>query len=73
MKDVQIEVLHHWTSPHSGVIYPNQWYIRLLSQELALRVSPYIEDQELRVSFTYWEGTVKVEGSRASMPIRGVG
>lgn len=73
MKDVQIEVLHHWTSPHSGAIYPSQWYIRLPSQELALRVSPYIEDQELRVSFTYWEGAVKVEGSRAGMPIRGVG
>jgi predicted secreted hydrolase len=33
------------------------------SAGLDLTLEPYIRDQEMRVSFTYWEGAVRIGGS----------
>ena len=42
-------------------------------QELALTVTPVIADQEMLVSFIYWEGAVHAEGSMAGAPVTGHG
>jgi predicted secreted hydrolase len=58
--DAEIEVLDRWTSPQSGGRYPSQWRVRVPSARLDLLVEPWLEDQEMRTSFLYWEGAVRV-------------
>ena len=59
-----IDVLATWKSPKSGVVYPARWRIRVPSAELDLEVSPALADQELDLTFRYWEGAVDVAGSQ---------
>lgn len=62
-KDFQIRVLEHWKSPHTGVRYPSRWQIAVPKYGLDLRLEPRQSDQELRLSFAYWEGAVRVSGA----------
>jgi predicted secreted hydrolase len=64
LDDIEITVLDHWTSPHSDAAYPAEWNLTIPSQGIDLHITPLINDQELRVSFTYWEGAVRVEGTQ---------
>jgi predicted secreted hydrolase len=61
--DVRIEVLRRWTSPETGAIYPSRWRLTLPAEGLDLVVEPWLEDQEMRTSFVYWEGAVRVSGA----------
>ena len=60
-----------WRSPHTGGVYPNGWQIAVPSAQLDLTVTPYLDDQEMLLSYTYWEGAVQVEGTRAGAPVAG--
>jgi predicted secreted hydrolase len=62
-----------WRSPHSGGVYPAEWTVSVPGQDLELRVKPLLADQELNVSFIYWEGAVEVSGTRAGRPVTGAG
>ena len=73
LADVRIEVEDHWTSPHTGASYPSRWRLEVPSAGLALRVVPWVSGQELRTSFTYWEGAVRVEGTSAGKAVVGNG
>jgi len=72
-QDAEVEVLDHWRSPHSNTLYPAGWRLRLPEQGLDLNVRPLLADQELDVSFRYWEGAVAVTGTRAGEPVTGRG
>lgn len=71
--DLQIEVLDHWTSPHSGGRYPARWRLQLPEQQLDLEIVPLLADQELQTSIRYWEGAVAVQGHTAAGPVQGYG
>lgn len=71
--DFQLEDLDTWTSPASNARYPSRWRIRIPADGLDLEVRPVLPDQELDVSFRYWEGTVEVEGTHRGRPVRGRG
>ena len=71
--DVALEVLDTWTSPHSGARYPSRWRVQLPAANLDLIVEPLTADQELNVSFIYWEGAVRVTGTQAGSPVTGRG
>ncbi len=71
--DFQLEVLDWWTSPASGARYPSGWRLAVPDDRLALRIEPLLRDQELRLSVLYWEGAVRVTGSRAGKPVSGTG
>jgi predicted secreted hydrolase len=58
--DVRIEVLRRWTSPDTGATYPSRWRLSVPSEGLDLLVEPWLEAQEMRTSFVYWEGAVRV-------------
>ncbi len=73
LADVRIEVEDHWTSPHTGASYPSRWRLEVPSADLELRVVPWVSGQELRTSFTYWEGAVRVEGTSAGKAVVGNG
>ncbi len=72
-KDFNIESLEVWRSPRSGGIYPSRWIIDVPAEELQLSIKPYLADQELNVSFDYWEGAVKINGSWSDQPVEGDG
>jgi predicted secreted hydrolase len=71
--DFNIEVYDTWRSPRSGATYPSRWTIKVPALELSLSLEPFLPDQELDVSYAYWEGAVQVAGSRASQQVNGHG
>lgn len=71
--DFDIVALDNWKSPHSEATYPMRWRLSIPSASLTLELTPYLEDQELRLSFTYWEGAVQVQGSQAGREVSGDG
>ena len=73
LADFQIAPSGEWRSPRSGGRYPGQWRVRIPAEELDLEVRPLLADQELDVSFRYWEGAVEVAGNRRGRPVRGRG
>jgi len=62
-----------WTSAKSGARYPARWRLAVPSEGLDLEIEPLVPDQELRLSFTYWEGAVGVSGRSGARPIGGRG
>jgi predicted secreted hydrolase len=58
--DVDVAVEGHWTSAESGIRYPSGWRVQVPAHDLDVRVQPLLEGQEVRASFTYWEGAVGV-------------
>jgi len=72
-EQVSVEVLDRWTSPVSHAIYPARWKVSIPSENIALTLRPYIADQEMRVSFTYWEGAVEISGTSGGAPVKGSG
>lgn len=72
-EDFEIEATGSWHSPQTGADYPMGWVIRIPSAELEFETTPYLRDQELDLTFIYWEGAVQVSGTHAGNAIRGVG
>jgi predicted secreted hydrolase len=73
LEEFSITVNRLWTSPHSGAEYPAGWTIEIPSLDIQLEVEPYVADQELSVSFVYWEGASSAGGTRAGAPVSGSG
>jgi predicted secreted hydrolase len=71
--DVETRALAYWTSPASGARYPVRWRLRVARLDLELEVTALAPAQELRASFTYWEGAVEARGTRAGAPVSGRG
>ncbi|HEY7214023.1 MAG TPA: lipocalin-like domain-containing protein [Thermoanaerobaculia bacterium] len=73
LSDFQILPSGEWRSPRSGARYPARWRLRIPREDLDLQVRPLLADQELDVSFRYWEGAVSLEGTHHGRPIQGHG
>jgi predicted secreted hydrolase len=71
--DVEVTVLDWWESPLDGARYPSGWRLRIPDRGVDLRLDPVIRDQEMNLSFRYWEGAVRVEGEGVDGPVRGRG
>jgi predicted secreted hydrolase len=71
--EVSLGVLSRWTSPRTGAVYPARWRIRVPGEGLDLVVVPWIAEQEMRTSFVYWEGAVRVSGTREGEALSGHG
>ena len=72
-EEFEISVDDTWRSPHTGAIYPIRWTVTVPAVDLSLAIEPHLTDQELTVSYAYWEGAVRVEGERAGRTVRGNG
>ena len=70
--DFVLEATGAWTSPRGGR-YPSGWRVAVPSRGLRLTVEPVLADQELDLTFRYWEGAVAVTGERDGRPVRGRG
>lgn len=61
-EDAVVEETGTWVSPHTGTRYPSGWLLWVPSRGWRLRLEPLLRDQELDLSFRYWEGAVRVTG-----------
>ena len=71
--DVRVEALGVWRSPETDARYPARWRLTVPAEDLLLDVTPLLAAQEMRTSFTYWEGAVRLEGTSRGTPITGRG
>ncbi len=71
--DFEILVKDTWKSPTSGVVYPSHWTVRVPELDLELELRPVIADQELDLTYQYWEGAVDITGRKAGEQVAGVG
>ncbi len=71
--DFTVTALDEWTSPDTAITYPSGWQVDLPALALALTLRPLVRDQEMDVSFVYWEGAVTVAGAMAGTDVQGVG
>ncbi len=71
------QALGTWTSPTTATRYPSGWRVQIPSQDLDLTLLPTVLGQELASNdlggTTYWEGEVRIDGSRHSAPVHGQG
>lgn len=72
-EDVEVEVLGSWESPLDGTVYPSGWSLRVPGHGIDLTLRPVIRDQEMDLTFRYWEGAVTVEGTGAPGSLEGRG
>ncbi len=71
--DFEIKVEDSWTSPHSGAEYPSQWTINIARLDSSLAIAPLLADQEMNLSYDYWEGAVEIGGTVRGVSISGSG
>jgi predicted secreted hydrolase len=71
--DLTVTALQQWVSPRTQISYPSGWRIDLPTLGMTLTVEPLIENQEMDVSFVYWEGAATVVGTLAGEAVQGVG
>jgi predicted secreted hydrolase len=71
--EFEIEVLDTWKSPHTGANYPARWLLSVPETEIELEIMPHLVDQEMNLSYAYWEGAVSVSGQKDGQPVLGNG
>jgi len=62
-----------WTSQRTGITYPSGWTVTLPALAIDLTVAPLIANQEMNVSFVYWEGAIEVRGVMGGEQVVGRG
>ena len=74
---VFISPIETWTSPATGIEYPSAWTLSVPSQSLNLELTPVLLDSEFAGSSyapaVYWEGEVRVAGTRQGRSVGGRG
>jgi predicted secreted hydrolase len=71
--DFELEALDTWRSPRTGIVYPSQWRVTFPEEEIELEIEPILVDQEMEVSFIYYEGATRVDATVAGRALEGVG
>jgi predicted secreted hydrolase len=59
----KLTVTDTWVSPENEAEYPAGWQISIPELGLEIEGRPLMNNQELNVSTTYWEGAVEFSGS----------
>ena len=76
-EDITIDVLGSWNSPHTGGEYPAGWEIQIPRHEIAMTLTPMLDDQEFTLAFPpntiYWEGLVDTAILFKGQPLNGTG
>ena len=71
--DFTLTATGQWTSPDSGAVYPSGWRVTFPAHEIELIIDPLIDDQEMDVAFSYYEGATVVRGTMNGEPVAGRG
>lgn len=72
-EDFTLEVLDEWRSPTTSITYPSRWRLAAPTYGLDLEIVPLMNDQEMHVSYVYWEGAVSATGSLGDTSVSGRG
>jgi predicted secreted hydrolase len=70
---VSLDVLDDWISPLDGTRYPSRWRLAIPAEAIELEIVPLTADQELDLTFRYWEGSVSVSGISDNAALTGRG
>lgn len=71
--DFNIQIQDTWRSSSSGTTYPSAWTISVPGHDLRINVEPYMADQEMILSYVYWEGAVGLSGDFHGQAVNGSG
>jgi len=71
--DFEIIVLDTWKSPNNQAIYPAGWRINIPTRAIQLVIDPHMANQEMNLSYAYWEGAVDVTGVVSGQDVNGNG
>jgi predicted secreted hydrolase len=71
--EFSIEASASWSSPQTGAVYPARWRIQAQAAGIDLTLLPLIADQELNLTYAYWEGAARISGSIAGQAVSGFG
>jgi len=70
-EDFEVTSTGSWTSPKTGISYPQGWRLGLPGQSMAVTLDPVISDSEFDGRLTsfnvYWEGAVQVTGTHTGV------
>ncbi|MEM6640017.1 MAG: lipocalin-like domain-containing protein [Pseudomonadota bacterium] len=72
-EQIALEPIASWTSPVSGARYEVSWQLGIEDLNIALQLTPVIENQELNLTVRYWEGALNVAGSYDGSEVGGMG
>jgi predicted secreted hydrolase len=73
MNDFVLMPTEYWTSPRNQARYPIAWRLRVPKFQIDLEITTPVPDQELNLAVTYWEGAIRVNGTREGNPVHGSG
>ncbi|MBV9391580.1 MAG: lipocalin family protein, partial [Verrucomicrobia bacterium] len=73
VNDFQLTPTRFWLSSYSDSNYPIGWDLRIPKLGLELTVLTPVKNQELQLDFVYWEGLIRVQGTKNGRPVSGVG
>jgi predicted secreted hydrolase len=62
--DFSLQAQDVWQSPHTDARYPARWQIAIPKLGITLQTEPLLADQELLLSYPYWEGAVRLQGEQ---------
>ncbi len=71
--DFELTPTGTWASTRTGITYPSGWELRFPDLEIDLTITPLVADQEMDVSFVYWEGAIDVTGVMRGEAVTGRG
>lgn len=71
--DFEIIVQDYWQSTRTQARYPSRWMVRVPSLGIELNLQPTLPNQELNVSYAYWEGAVRITGKLRNTRVEGFG
>lgn len=71
--DFSIVAERSWRSPIDGTAYPVDWRVQVPALEFDLAVRAAFDAQELDLAVRYWEGAVRISGTRGGTAVDGRG
>ncbi|MGI9316070.1 MAG: lipocalin-like domain-containing protein [bacterium] len=72
--EIEMTATKFWISPQTGNRYPVQWLVKnKSSNRLNITIEPKLENQELDLTFQYYEGAVDVSGTLDNQEVSGSG
>ena len=71
--DFSLQPTRFWTTPDKRATYPIGWRLKIEKLGLDTEISTPVEDQELNVGVRYWEGCVRIKGTRNQQVVTGKG
>lgn len=69
---VHADVLEYWSGQY-GTKHAVAWRLRVPKEELDVRVTPILADQERHLSFLSWAGAMRASGTAKRRPVEGSG